>query len=442
MNLHEIYATEDIAMGILWIILTTILAFIIKSNHADNPDYKWFIPNFFFKLVMGLFFGYTFVKILGYGGDTAAYWASIDKLVNLFFHDPSKYLDELLSTPDINNLTKNFNSSTGYPPGWIYKEPESYFVAKVISVVGLFTNGSFIALTAICSFFASLASFRLFQLVKYYRFTSDFWMAIATLFIPTVAFWCSGISKDTLILGGFYMLLFHFFALLQKDRKFTLKNIIFIVFYAYIILNIRPFMIYAIIPPLLLSFGLGYVNRIGSSIVSNFLKGGIFMATLVGFLYVLSTGDLFLEGAQETLDEVAIVQQDFASNVTYGGPRYDLNITDFTPAGMISAAPLAVFTALYRPFLTEAQGPLLLLSALEGIVLIFLTLYFIIKGPIHWRFVFNHEFLLFSLLFVLFFGFVVGFSSILFNVLVRFKAPILALFLLVLIAKDPEKAKA
>lgn len=238
------------------------------------------------------------------------------------------------------------------------------------------------------------------------------------------------------------MLLFHFFALLQKDRKFTLKNIIFIVFYAYIILNIRPFMIYAIIPPLLLSFGLGYVNRIGSSIVSNFLKGGIFMATLVGFLYVLSTGDLFLEGAQETLDEVAIVQQDFASNVTYGGPRYDLNITDFTPAGMISAAPLAVFTALYRPFLTEAQGPLLLLSALEGIVLIFLTLYFIIKGPIHWRFVFNHEFLLFSLLFVLFFGFVVGFSSILFNVLVRFKAPILALFLLVLIAKDPEKAKA
>lgn len=442
MNLHEIYTTDDIAMGILWIIITTIIAFVIRSINSDNPDYKWFLPNFFFKLAMSLFFGYTFVKILGYGGDTAAYWASTDKLINLFFHDPSKYLDELISTPDLRNITKNFNTATGYPPAWLYREPESYFVSKIISIIGIFTNGSFVALTAICSLFASIASFRLFQLVRYYRFTSDLWMAIVSLFIPTVAFWCSGISKDTLILGGFYFILFHFFALLQKNRRFGYKNLFIILFYIFIVLNIRAFMIYAIIPPLLLSFGLGYVNRLGNTIASNFLKGGIFIVTSTAIFYVLSTGDLFLEDAQATLDEVAVVQQDFATNVTYGGPKYDLNITDYTPVGLISAAPLAIFTALYRPLINEAEGPLLLLSALEGIVLLLLTLYFVIKGPIHWRFIFNHEFLLFCLLFVIFFGFVIGFSSILFNVLVRFKAPLLCLFYLVLIARDPEKKKS
>jgi hypothetical protein len=87
MKFLEIYTTEDIAMGLLWIILTTILAFVIKSYNSDNPEYKWFLPNFFFKLAMGLFFGYTFVRILGYGGDTTAYWGSIDKLINLFFHN-------------------------------------------------------------------------------------------------------------------------------------------------------------------------------------------------------------------------------------------------------------------------------------------------------------------------------------------------------------------
>src|SRR5690554_8147710 len=85
-------------------------------------------------------------------------------------------------------ITVNFNQRTGYPPSWIYKEPESFFISKIISLFTFFTFNSYIALTLICSTIAGLCSWKLYELVKDFSFCKHWVLLAATLFIPTVAF--------------------------------------------------------------------------------------------------------------------------------------------------------------------------------------------------------------------------------------------------------------
>lgn len=439
-----IFSGTDIAIGFIYLIILLGIAFSIRNKNKENPAYSYFIPNLLFKLFFGVFFGITFMIILGYGGDTLAYYQSATKLHNLFFEHPIGYFKELFSTPDRHSMGTHFTSSTGYPPGWIYYEPESFFVAKLYSVLSILTFKSYTAITLLSSYFAAIASFKLFQIVYNFKFAKIRMLALATMFIPTVAFWCTGMSKDTVVLGVFYIMLYHIFAYFDPERKFTLKNFIYLLLFGFLIYHIRPFMISAMLPPLLFGFSIGYINTMKSQLFKVLIKFVFFSVSLITIGMVLGGSQIVIDQAGGALEEVAVTQQDFAKNQTYGGPRYDLGVTDLSPLGMIRSAPIAIFTALYRPMLNEAAGPLLLISGIENLIFLFLTLgFFFRRGNFaaHLNYITNHEFLSFCLFFILFFGFFVGFTAGLFNILVRFKAPILAFFVLILIAKNPDKIK-
>ena len=164
------------------------------------------------------------------------------------------------------------------------------------------------------------------------------------------------------------------------------------------------------------------------------------LGTIIAVFFYFSSeqalGDL---SPDKYLEEVAVIQQDFAQNKTYVGPRYDLGITDYSTGGMIKAAPLAMITAYFRPFLWEASSAFMLLSALEGTLFMALLFRFIfLSGSItkQIQFVRKNEILVFAFVFVLVFGFFVGFSSVIFNVLIRFKAPLLPFLLLFLASSN------
>lgn len=432
----------DIFIGFAWMLILFAITFFISLRNREQAYYKYFSWNVSFKMLFALVFAITYTFVLG-GGDTLAYWDGAVKLTNLFWENPAGYFNEMISTPL--NAQQNFSAATGYPPGWIYREPESFFISKLLSIINFITFDSFIAMTLVCSFIASFASWRFYQLIRKYNFTSNRWMLIAALFIPTVSFWCAGVSKDTFILASLFFLLYNIFALIDPERRFGVWNILFISLHVLILSNTRQFMLIALAPPLLIGFGTGFINRVSDSPIISFATKFIFaVGTVVAvFLYFNTEQGLGDLSPDKYLDEVAVIQQDFAQNKTYTGPRYDLGITDYTPAGLLKAAPLAMATAFFRPFVWEASSAFLLLSALEGTLLMALLFrFFFLSGSLssQIRFVRQNEILIFALVFVLIFGFFVGFSSGLFNVLIRFKAPILP-FLLLLLASSQKWKK-
>lgn len=435
MNQNDIFDFQDLISGTLWLIIILAITFFIKlKNQTEKPYYSYFLPVVIFKVFFGLFFGYTYVEILGYGGDTVAYWEGAVKLNQLFFESPLAYFDEMFSTPSRETIGRNFNMVSGYPPSWIYIEAESFFVSKVVSVFTFFTFNSFTALTIIFAFLSALASFKLFELVIKYAINKEKYIAYVVLFIPTVSFWCSGVSKDTLLLISLFYIVYYLFKIFLPTEKFTIRTVLAALFFILIAYHIRPFMIIAIFLPLFFAFGFGFLGRIKNKIIEVTLKSATVFLALGVIVFSFYIG--YIPFGEAYLEEVAVIQQDFASNKNYGGPRYELHIIDYTPLGMLLAGPESILTALYRPFLWEARGPLLLLSGIESVVLVFLTLKFIISKNVFkkWSFIVNNEFLLFCLLFALIFGFFVGFSAGLFNVLVRFKAPLLVFFVIALIA--------
>ena len=432
MNI-SVFGLIDVFIAIFFLIVLVIYCFINWNINKEKAYFKYYLPNFFFKLLMALLFVLTSVYVIG-GGDTFAYYEGALKLNNLFWENPSGYFNELFSTPSQFSIGNNFSNSTGYPPGWIYKEPESFFICKLLSIPNFFCLNSYLALTIFCSFLVSVASWKLYEMIKDFTISTNTWKVFACFFIPTVTFWCSGISKDTIVLSSFFFLLYHIFSILDEKRKFRINNLFYIILYVFILYHTRSFMLTAIGGPILLSFGIGFLKKISKNKgLIFFVRFFIIIGTIISIIIAASQVESILP--EEYLNEMAVVQQDFKNNQTYTGPRYSLGIEDYSPTGMLLSAPSAIIAAFFRPFLWEASSAFLLLSALEGTLLFYLLFRFVFSNGgilIRIQSIRKNEFLIFCFVFVLILGFFVGFSSVLLNVLIRFKAPILPLLVLLL----------
>ncbi|MEX2483097.1 MAG: hypothetical protein WED10_00965 [Brumimicrobium sp.] len=442
----EIFGFIDIIIGFGWLMIIIMIGFIIRIFNRDKAHYKYFMPNLYFKLFFGVLFALAYGVVLSEGGDTLAYWDGAVKLNHLFWESPFNYFEELFTTPSQSTITERFNLETGYPPSWIYKEHESWFVSKVLSVFTFITFNSYLALTLIFGFISALASWRFYQLVKDFKFCPEWVLLVASLFIPTVAFWCSGISKDTLTLAALYFLIYHLFSIIRKDLRFGFYNVLVILFYVFILYSLRPFMIIALFVPLSIAIGARFLNSLNSNSIITFSARTVLYGLVIAFLlsYLGIIGGSFLS-ENPYLEEVAIIQRDFAENKLYTGYRYDLGITDYSPVGMLSSSPIAIITAFFRPFIWEANSAFLLISGVEGALLLYFVFTFFFKrGNLlkHFKFIRSQEFLVFSIVFVLLMGFFVGFTSGLFNVLVRFKAPLMAFLFIFFSARNPEKTTA
>ena len=131
--------------SVLNIFLFIVFAFIFnafykKKNVKIKKEYlKYFNRNLLLKYFLVLLFAFYYVFIVG-GGDTVAYWEGAICMNNLFWKSPSMFFEELFNTPTLEMSWRHFdNDITGYPPGWIYREPESWFIAKICTLISFFT---------------------------------------------------------------------------------------------------------------------------------------------------------------------------------------------------------------------------------------------------------------------------------------------------------------
>jgi hypothetical protein len=97
--------------------------------------------------------------------------------------------------------------------------------------------------------------------------------------------------------------------------------------------------------------------------------------------------------------------------------------------------PLAVNVTFFRPYLWEAKKVLVVLSAIEAFIFLFLTLklLFTISLARIWKTIAGDPTIQFCLVFAIIFAFAVGISSNNFGALSRYKIPCLPFYALALI---------
>ena len=424
----------DILMLLFWLTLILIIASYIKSQNNHKEHYQFFMRNLYFKLVFSFIFAFYYIFFIK-GGDTIAFYDASRVLTNLLFKYPEYYLQEWSTYSLQEGYVNHFTPETGFPPGWITREPEGYFVSKLFSVINIFTGNSYLATTVLSAFITSLASFKLYDFIVSFGIHDHKKLALYFLFIPSLSFWCTGVSKDALIVICLYYLIPTIYNLVSGKAKLKLWNVLIIIFLFWILLNIRSFMVAVIIVPFIFAFNVQFAKRYFSS---KFIRSLIrSIVIIIGFLFI---GFYFSgETAQKYLIEAEVTQQDFKNNKTYTGAKYDLGEVTFTPSGLLRAMPISIFTGIYRPFPWEALSPGLILNGIECLLLIYLSFGFIFnKGGKRIARIRNSDILTYSLYFVIIFAFMTGFTSVIFGILVRLRAPLLPFFLLLLTIKPQE----
>ena len=137
-------------MPIYLVIILLVCSRIKSKNIAQFPEYKYFTKGLLFKLLGVSAFMSIYLFYYG-GGDTVAYFRGSRSLSNLFFLDFIKFFDIVIN----NNLEWNnytiFNSNTGYPPWYMWKDPKTFSVCRYTCFLSLFSFNSFI----VTSFFTA-----------------------------------------------------------------------------------------------------------------------------------------------------------------------------------------------------------------------------------------------------------------------------------------------
>ena len=426
------FSPLDIGLSILGAVILFMFIYTKRQRNIDIDYYKYLIPAFLFKVLFALINTLFYIIVYEGGGDSIYYFEAALKLNNLFWVNTYGYFQELFQSPEVRDLYKNFNIETGYPPRWIYDEEEGFFISKIASVFAFFTFKSYILMSLIFAYITTLASWRLFEMIRSYRLHSDWHTALAVFFIPSLSFWCAGVSKDTVVFVSVCFLLYNLNKIISLNKDSSFRNWLVIFICIFVLLQVRSFMIITVFVPLALAYSARLTKKLHDQ---PFQRNAIkFLFGVAGFTVIV----LFFqsEQAQEFATEASVISQDMATNPNYGTNRYDLGITDYSPAGMVKALPVSIIAGFFRPYIWEALSVSLILNGIESVMLFYFTFRFIANKNIFIRLkrIVSNEFLVFALYFSIILAYFAGFTSILFGVLVRFKAPVLPFLLLVLTA--------
>ena len=419
----------DISIAILWMVIFLLIANSRRKKVKDEEIKKYYLRNVLFKFFFAISFAIVYLVFYG-GGDTTAYWDGAVTLNNLFLKSPSLYFEHLINEPSKELFFDHFDIETGYPPGWIFKEPEAWFICKLASIISFFTFKSYFAGTLVFAFLTAMASWRVFELILKLNAHKKHIAALCILFVPTVSFWCTGVSKDSVVFISILNLIYYVFDIMVLRNPIKLRHILIIVISIFFIYHVRSFILAAVIAPIFMSFGARLTKRYEKQFITKLLLrsailfGGIFL-----FLQFFSS-----DFASEMVAEAELVQLDFTQNETYTGKRYEIVNTDASPVGLIRSVPESVFYGIYKPFIYESISPTLIMNGIESLLLMFLTIRFFFAGNllIKIKKLRKEEILVFAFIFSLFIAFMAGFTSVLFGVLVRIRAPLLPFFFLVL----------
>ncbi|OWY19918.1 hypothetical protein C7N43_25025 [Sphingobacteriales bacterium UPWRP_1] len=404
------------------------VGFVVRHLLYRNgqPYAQYFLPGLLLKIIGAVLFCAIY-RFYYPGGDTTVYYDHATILYNHFFENPARIWEIWRAAAGTETMQTAY--ITEQMP--FYYSENTYMVIRIAALLGLFSGNSFWATSV---FFAALgftgawAMYRVFTSWYPQLYRS---MALVVFALPSVVFWGSGLMKDTIALGCLGWLLYALNNLfIQKKHLLISAALALLTAYligelkAYIAVGFAPAVIWWVIASNL------------SMLPDTRLRAFAVILGLVGlgfyaYLFSNNLAALFMKFFGKFV-EMAIGFQSWHGFLyeQQGQSGYSLGEMTFTPLGILSKFPAAVNVALFRPYLFEANSPVVLITAIESTFMLFFTVYILLKVGIlrTLRLVFTNPEIALCFWFSIIFAFAVGFSSYNFGALARYKIPCLPFY--------------
>ncbi len=422
---------RDLIVTPIIIFLVYAGAYVVRPWVTDAVTRRYFFPGLTVRILGALAVGFVY-QFYYEGGDTFAYHT----------HGSRPLWEAIVASP-ADGLPLLFLNGE-YGPGiwktasqvWYWNDPQSFFIIRLATFLDLFTFSSYSATAVLFSVIAFTGGWLLF-LTFYKRYpVMHRWIAIAVLFVPTVVFWGSGIFKDNITLAALGAATYAFSRIFLERRPRILSVVLLVVSF-WVIFSIKKYILMCFLPALLLWWAVANFSRIRSLMLR--IVAAPTLGILVIFLAYYAVLKVGQDDPRYQISQLAETARMTAYDIRYGwgartgeGSGYTLGELDGSWQSMLRLAPQAINITLFRPYLWEVNSPLMLLSALEGLAFLFLTVLILWRARGKLFSYLQKPDVLFCLVFALVFAFAVGVSTFNFGSLSRYKIPMMPFYLLAL----------
>lgn len=418
----------DILLPPIYLIFILYFAHKFTINRIrKEPVYKYFMKGLLLKIFGAISLGLVYFFYYK-GGDTVNYYSTACALVDVFFENTETFMYMYFGEPSFSEF---YLINSKYELVYWVNDKYAYFVSKLFFVIVFICAKSYMASAVLTATICYLGVWRLYLIFvrEFPRLEKQF--AWSILYVPSVIFWGSGIMKDSLTFSAtcFYVHGFYWF-FTQKRRN--LKYIVVLLVASYILLAVKPYILFALLPGSILWFISLRVTKIKNAFVKVMFAPTLLAVGVVIAVFILQQmGDSLGNYSVEKVIKTASQGQQDLKQSYYGGNAF--NIGDYEPTiqGLLGVAHYAIFAALFRPTFLDVRNVVMGLCAIENMFILGFTIYLLIKLKIFRFFslITSHPLLMFSFIFSIFFAFSVGVSISNFGALVRLKIPCIPFFL-------------
>lgn len=408
-----------------------------KANRTREKHIKsLYFRAFSFKIICVFFFT-LLVEYYFKGGDTNLYYQGTLDL-------RSALKDDINFMPEIIRSLKLTSSDPLFP--YFYYDnyadditynymssPSNFFIPKLALIPSIIFNDSYLCINLIFAFFALGGAIRLFK--TFYHYYPQYWreIAIATLFLPDVCYWSSGLLKDSICFGGIGYILYGMLNIFVKKKKIFI-SLVWVFIAGFLIFYIKVYILLVLALAIIIWQFAEFNKLIADKTLRRVFAVMTFsIAIALGFLMI--TYLTSQEAAQGyRLDKLAERSED--QRKQYGLLAADqrgsyFNINTSNPVLLVANGISATF---YRPFPWEIRSPIMLLSAIEAFIFTYLTLFFMFKRSVKQFFTipFSDPRILMCFIFAFVFAVAVGSTTANFGALSRYKIPCMPFYFLMI----------
>ncbi len=401
----------------------------VKDHIALQPEMKYFLPAIFAKIGGGFLFACIYIFYYRQGDTTCFYECSL-AFCKLFHTDVGAFFT-VLAGDGTEEMKSYFTAETGEPMMFMFGEGSTRFVMKLLIPFLLLSGHSYFIATTLISLFTFGALWTLYRVFLYYFPQQYQRLAWTILFVPSVIFWGSGMLKDSFTLSATcYFIFFTHRLVIGSGAK--LINLILLLVSAYFILSIKAYILLILLPSSLVWLFYARIGKIHNPLLRTIMIPAIYATIILGsYLVFVNTGDYFGKFSIDRALKTASITQNDLKQEYYQGNSFDIGEWEPNLSGALGKFVPATIAGLYRPWIFESKNVVMLFSGLENLVIFALTCYALFR--LKWKrfrlLIAAYPIVLYSLLFALLFGFMIGLSTSNFGALVRFKIPLIPLYL-------------
>lgn len=424
-----IHAWEWLALPVYLLLIFFLSYSYAKRKQKTNPMYRFYMWGLAAKIFGGVFFALIYFYYYG-GGDTFAYYESALTMKNLLLQSPSAWLQNEFGSGNATNMSL-FTASTGYPLPYMYRDPQTFTVIKLVNLIMLPAFGSYLLGTVLMAWICYLGMWRMYTVFAKLYPHIEKELAIAVLFFPSVLFWGSGILKDSITLSCTGWVVYCIYKVfIEKKRR--LLYIPLLLVNMFLILLIKPYIIFALLPGALMWIFSQRIYAIKNFAAKALIVPLIVVVCITGGYYILSSlGGFMGKFSLQKVETTALVTQNDLKQSYYHGHSFDIGLSGDSPSDFVKKSPQAVIAGIYRPFIWESGNIVMLISGIENTFILLLSLYILVRTnffKILLR-LGREPLLFFAFTYSVFFAFMVGLTTSNFGALVRFKIAYLPFFI-------------